>query len=241
MSKYILRLDDACEYMNKPNWERIEAICEKYDIKPLVGIIPKCTDKDITKFDYNEYFWKKMLNRWLKKGWEVALHGYNHVFHTKSGGINPVNYRSEFAGLSYEIQKEKIELGYLELKEKGLMPKVFFAPAHTYDKNTIAALKEVTPIRIISDTPATNIYSKYGITFVPQISGRVRKLPFKYVTFCYHPNNMVEKDFVELERFIKVNNKKFISFPVHETSKKRTILSILISKMYYFKHRRKKC
>lgn len=42
-----------------------------------------------------------------KKGWIIALHGYEHVFETTSGGINPVNNKSEFAGVNLEKQKKK--------------------------------------------------------------------------------------------------------------------------------------
>lgn len=50
-----------------------------------------------------------------KKGWIIALHGYEHVFETTSGGINPVNNKSEFAGVNLEKQKKKLvqELKYL--------------------------------------------------------------------------------------------------------------------------------
>ena len=76
------------------------------------------------------------------------------------------------------------------MREHGIDPKVFFAPAHTFDNNTLIALKECSNIRIISDTIANDIYTKYGFTFVPQQAGRVRKQPFRTVTFCYHPNTM---------------------------------------------------
>jgi predicted deacetylase len=87
------------------------------------------------------------------------------------------------------------------MREHGIDPKVFFAPAHTFDNNTLIALKECSNIRIISDTIANDVYSQFGFTFVPQQSGRVRKLPFKTVTFCYHPNVMNDDEFVRLEKF----------------------------------------
>ena len=40
MKKYIIRLDDAAEKMNIDNWEKMENILDRYDIKPLVGVIP---------------------------------------------------------------------------------------------------------------------------------------------------------------------------------------------------------
>ena len=132
---YLVRLDDACPQMNKQKWQRIENILDKYRIKPMVGIIPHnedpltCIDMADTKFT------AKALN-WQKKGWTIALHGYNHVCTTVIGGINPVHKRSEFAGLSLAEQKEKISKGYKTLITMGLTPDFFFAPSHTYDENT---------------------------------------------------------------------------------------------------------
>ena len=151
MKKYLIRLDDACPYMSKKRWGQVENILDKYGIKPMVGIIPHNEDT-VTIIDSEDAdFWIKALN-WQEKGWTIALHGYNHCYATECGGINPIHKRSEFAGLSLEQQKDKIGKGYRILKEKGLNPTYFFAPSHTYDENTIKALKEVTPIRLLSDT-----------------------------------------------------------------------------------------
>lgn len=40
MTKYIMRLDDASEYMDVPKWKRMEDLLDAYHIKPLVGIFP---------------------------------------------------------------------------------------------------------------------------------------------------------------------------------------------------------
>lgn len=236
MTNYIMRLDDACEKRNIKSWNKIEDILDKYGIKPLVGVIPNCEDPcmDQYKFDYD---YETKLNNWIRKGWTLALHGYNHVYSTDSGGINPVNYRSEFAGESLEVQKEKIRNGVLKFKQLGIIPKVFFAPSHTFDENTLRALFEESDIRIISDTIAYDSYAKDGFTFVPQQSGRVRKLPFKTVTFCYHPNIMQEEDFKELEEFFDKNYEKFISFPLSETTRKLSFIDKILRKLYFYRRK----
>ena len=75
------------------------------------------------------------------------------------------------------------------------------------------ALKEESNVRIISDTIAFDAYKSGDFTFVPQQSGRARKLTFKTVTFCYHPNTMEEKDFEKLESFLLENKEIFARFP----------------------------
>ena len=232
MSKYILRLDDASEYMCCANWKRIESLLDKYEIKPIVGIIPHNEDPELLKYERDDAFWKRVAN-WHSKGWEIALHGYNHVFVSEAGGLNPVNTRSEFAGVSIDIQKEKISCGIQILNEHNIYPRVFFAPAHTFDNNTLLALKERSDIRIISDTIANKTYSFNDFTFVPQQSGKCRKLPFHTITFCYHPNSMTEKDFISLELFLMKHNTKFICFPTETTKNKLGLLDKILKKMYF--------
>ena len=235
MGKYIMRLDDACERRNIENWDRIESLLDEYGIKPLVGVIPCCHDQAMEKYPEDVNFWER-CHAWHDKGWTVAMHGYNHVYTTQNGGINPVNKRSEFAGVPYEIQKEKICQGVLLMKEHGINPQVFFAPSHTFDCNTIRALKTASNIRIISDTVATDAYYADGFTFIPQQSGKVRALPFKITTFCYHPNDMSETSFQQLETFLKRYSGNFIRFPMQKTDRKRSLIDQLLSVLYLSKH-----
>lgn len=234
MPKYIMRLDDACPKRDIKKWDRIEVLLDKYNIKPLVGIIPDCKDPNMSCYDEDSEFWTTRVQNWLAKGWAIALHGYNHVFKTECGGINPVNKRSEFAGVPYEEQRTMIANGVSILRSHGINPKVFFAPAHTFDENTIKALLEESDIRIISDTPANKPYSKFGMTFVPQQSGQVRKLPFNTVTFCYHPNTMNEDSFEWLEIFLKQN--KFFEFPINAVVRNPSLLDKILMQLYYARH-----
>ncbi|MCD8014689.1 MAG: DUF2334 domain-containing protein [Lachnospiraceae bacterium] len=206
---YILRLDDMSEYRDIEKWNRMESLLNKYDIKPIFGIIPDNRDPSLIQFQKDDDFWGR-VSKWNDEGWTPALHGYQHVFSTRVGGVNPVNDYSEFAGLSLEEQEEKIRNAYMIMIHHGIDPKIFFAPAHTYDQNTLQALKKETKIRVISDTVANNLYYEDEFYYIPQQAGHVRSLPLKVVTFCYHPNIMSDKDFSELEEFIKKN--KFGSF-----------------------------
>ena len=212
MAKYILRLDDASDYMDIGKWERMTSLLDKYSIKPIFGIIPQNKDEScVGRYKLNHDFWKWVHQR-RAKGWAPAMHGYEHRYVTTNGGINPVNKRSEFAGLSYEEQCGKIRAGYAILKEHGIQPEIFFAPSHTFDENTLQAIKDTTPIRVISDTIAYDVYKEGEFWFIPQQSGRVRKLLFSLVTFCYHPNTMRDEDFMELENFILNYGNKFIDY-----------------------------
>lgn len=236
MSRFIMRLDDACEKRDIAKWDRMETLLDKYSVKPLVGVIPHCEDFAMEKYLVDSEFWTRVLV-WKNKGWSIALHGYNHVYTSACGGINPVNRRSEFAGESLLLQKEKIVNGVSIMRQHGIDPQVFFAPSHTFDKNTIVALMECSNIRVISDTIANKPYTRYGMTFVPQQSGCVRKLPFHTITFCYHPNMMDEEDFALLDTFLANNATRFVSFPMGSVYRKRSAFDKLLELLYMRRHR----
>ena len=234
MSKYILRLDDASDYMDIEKWQRMEDLLGKYNIKPLVGIIPENQDSTLVGvYERDPLFWDK-VTCWKEKGWELALHGCNHKYITEEGGMNPVNRRSEFAGVSLEEQCKKIRTGMKIFREHGIEPRVFFAPSHTFDQNTLEALKKESNIRIISDTVANDVYYQDGFYFIPQQSGKVRKLPFKVCTFCYHPNMMKEGDFELLEEFIAQHQSEFELVLDNELKERKIgLLDLMLKKMYF--------
>ena len=234
---YIIRLDDASELMDEKKWNRVEEILDKYNVKPIVGIIPKNEDPMFNKYKKNKDFWSR-ARKWQQKGWIIALHGYEHRYVTKNAGINPVHKRSEFAGLNINIQREKIKKGYLILGNHKIKPEVFFAPSHTFDKNTVKALKMETNIRIISDTIANDVYFYDDFYYIPQQSGRVRKLPFKTTTFCYHPNFMSDSEFIKLDAFIEKNKNKFQKYKLKK--RRKNLYDILLGKLYFILRKLKK-
>ncbi len=236
---YILRLDDAAPRMNQFKWQKMEMLLRKYDIHPLIGIIPEVQDKELMVYEEDKDFWQK-ARIWKSSGFaHLALHGYRHVYLTQCGGVNPVNFRSEFAGVSLEKQKAMLKAGYQKLKAEGIDTDTFFAPSHTFDDNTIRALKEVTPIRIISDTIANDVYQKDGITYVPQQSGKCRILPFHVTTFCYHPNEMRDADFVQLELFLKKHAQEFVTFSKILKERSYGKVDRFLHELYFYRRKRR--
>ena len=231
---YYIRLDDACEKMDVKNWARMEEILDRHRIAPLVGIIPHCEDPKMEQYPADPAFWET-VSGWVQKGWVPGLHGYNHVYITEEGGLNPVQKRSEFAGLPLEEQKRKIADGVAVFRKNGYEPEIFFAPSHTFDRNTLTALRECSKIRIISDTIADKPYTKYGFTFIPQQSGVVRKLPFDTVTFCYHPNLMQDADFEKLDAFLGENRGLFQNFEAKPTDRKRSLYDRILRRIYFLR------
>lgn len=159
----------------------------------------------------------------------------------QAGGVNPVNNFSEFAGVPYREQCEQISKGNAILKSHGVNADIFFAPAHTYDKNTLKALKETTDIRIISDTVANDVYFQDELYFIPQQSGAVRTLPFKVVTFCYHPNLMDDNAFEILEEFLGSHADEFGSVsPAMLQMHRKSLYDAVLQMMYRMRNIRKR-
>lgn len=234
---YLIRLDDACPTMNRDRWGRIEALLDKYGIKPMVGVIPHNEDpKQIINADDGHF--RDVVQRWVAKDWTIALHGYNHKLELCDGlkGLNPMWRRSEFAGLPIEQQRNKIREGVAILKGYGVTPRYFFAPAHTFDNNTLDALLMESDIRIISDTVATRPYFLKGFIFIPQIGGMCREMKLNGLfTFCLHPNEMDEKAFARTESFFKTHKDMFMAFNQLDldNTKGKCLFDRVICRLYF--------
>ena len=55
MRTYLIRLDDASEYMDLDKWSRMEELLDKYNIKPIFGIIPDNQDPKLVYFESEEF------------------------------------------------------------------------------------------------------------------------------------------------------------------------------------------
>ena len=60
-SKYIIRLDDACETMDREKWARLESILDSKNIKPIVAVIPNNQDDNLKIERKDRYFWKLLF------------------------------------------------------------------------------------------------------------------------------------------------------------------------------------
>lgn len=228
--------------MDRQKWRQMEAVLDYYGIMPLVGIIPANHDGGTMPEPADPDFWSK-AQQWVAKGWQIALHGYDHVCTTKSGGMNPVWNRSEFAGLAFKEQCAKIQKGLAILHSHQLYPHYFFAPSHTFDEQTIEALRSETDIRIISDTYGRWPYKKNGFWFIPQIAGHCMRMPLSGIyTFCFHPNTMNETAFHHLESFLSQYASQFISFDKIDLGQygEKKFTDMILSHLYFMYRRIKK-
>tara|TARA_Y100000589_G_scaffold90353_1_gene84954 strand:+ start:3384 stop:4718 length:1335 start_codon:yes stop_codon:yes gene_type:complete len=209
MAKYLMRFDDINSRMNWRKFFTIKKVLEKYDIKSILGVIPKCEDKflEVEKV-YPEYY--ESLRRFYKYGDTIAQHGYEHLYNSKSPGFYGNSSNSEFAGNIYKNQLTKLSKGKEILKKESLWNPVFMAPNHSFDHITIKALKKLN-FKIILDGFSISPFSKYNLDFIPQISSRPLPSFLPILSqLCVHINTIPEKELNQLILFIEKNHNHFI-------------------------------
>lgn len=215
-AKYIFRMDDISWDMNFDNFIRIRDIFIKNGIKPVIGVIPDNKDPKLKKRANGtsiseDDFWNMIRSLQSEHGWDVTMHGYQHAYVTKDSGLLRVNAYSEFAGLPYSEQAEKIGSSVRIFKDRGIAFRGFMAPAHSFDETTLEALRE-NSINCITDGYSAYPYYRKGMLFVPAQWAVPRKKLYGYHTFVFHINSWQDKHFKRLERFIDKNRSKCISF-----------------------------
>lgn len=228
--KIAVRMDDITPGMD---WEKFRAFKELLDegqIKPLIGVVPYNRDENLNRTkenhcreqigsmlkelgesldgeDTEQMFWR-YIQLLQKEGWWVALHGWQHLYTQKKGGVFPLNQFSEFAGVPYEKQRQMIREGKQKLESYGVQTDMFMAPAHSFDKNTLKALKE-EGFDKVTDGFGSSPYVRQGLRFYP-ISFRLESSLKKKkgtTTLVVHTNTMEEKD---LSRYRKIFQEKHI-------------------------------
>ena len=141
------------------------------------------------------------------------MHGYDHLYNQETNKEDYFGYggKSEFFGNSLEKQKEKIKNGLKIFSEKEIPIRVFFAPNHTYDKNTFAALKNSGIFEII-DGYGIMPYVENQIKFIPQLFYKFYILPIGIQSTQIHLNYWKQNDFEDFEKFINKNLNKIITY-----------------------------
>lgn len=196
------------------NWERyvqLKEIFSRHGVRPLIAVVPQNEDPEFLRYPPVPVdFWSEIRAR-QKDGWHVALHGYRHRYDSESPGLLGVSKRSEFAGHSYQEQLDRLRKGKQIFEREQLHVETFVAPSHSYDSNTLLALREVG-IRNVSDGFTLYPYYEEGLLFVPQLVETPRAFPFGLHTFCLHSNTMSDKLTERVDAFLSRNRESVVAF-----------------------------
>ncbi len=190
--RYLIRFDDICPTMDWTIWNAVEELLIAHDIKPIMAVIPDNQDPKLMIAPPAPDFWDR-VRAWQARGWAIGLHGYQHRYVNAEAGVLGLRKQSEFAGLSYEAQHEKLRLGLEIFAREGVRADAWVAPSHSFDWATVEALSDLG-IRTISDGLALRPYrDERGSVWIPQQFALMRAMPWGVWTFCYHAGDFTEK------------------------------------------------
>lgn len=210
---FVIRLDDVAENMKWEFMDKMETLFDDYNIKPVLGVIPDNKNLELLSYPKkNINFWDQ-VRLWEKKGWEIGMHGTNHLYDKFCKKIDYLGHggNTEFCGHPLSKQIEKINIGLKKFESEKVKVRTFIAPNHTFDNNTLLALKECG-IKEVLDGYGLMPYSENEINFIPQLFYKIIKLPFGIQCFQIHLNYFNEKDFESFKNFIEQNSKKIITY-----------------------------
>src|SRR5689334_4074686 len=120
-ARYLIRFDDLCPTMNWDMWSKIESVLVEHKVAPLLAVVPDNQDKKLVAGPAREDFWDR-IRSFQARGWSIGLHGYQHLYVTRERGIVGIQPRSEFAGLSAELQKDKLQKAIQIFREQAIDP-----------------------------------------------------------------------------------------------------------------------
>ncbi|MCX7123574.1 MAG: DUF2334 domain-containing protein [Gammaproteobacteria bacterium] len=209
-SKVTFRMDDITPGMS---WEKFDLLVElfnKHHIKPLLGIVPDNQDASLNIDPPRDNFWERMRDL-KKQGWLIAQHGYQHTYLTTNGGILEVNQKSEFAGLSFDEQYQRILKGKEILQQQDLATSIWMAPGHSYDLMTLKALKQLE-FACVTDGYSLKPYRCSGLKFIPCQMSLPCLIPFALVTVCIHSNTASSACIQKLDSFLSTNPTNCVDF-----------------------------
>lgn len=237
-AKYLIRLDDACPSFSYLKWKKFFDLFDKYDIKPIIAVIPHNEDPSLMKENRSdEEFWA-MVKKWQKKNYCIAMHGYNHCYINDDSGIFRITKHSEFANTSLKEQESKLRKSQQIFDKNNIKTQVFVAPSHSLDINTIKALKNVTNINFISDGLYINPFRLNSMNFVPCQLWHPKCKKEGIWTICVHPETITDSAFNDIEDFIKRTHKQFINIESITTFKHPNLKDYLNLYKFRLSHNR---
>lgn len=213
--KILIRFDDICPTMDYNKFQIAIDIMDKYSIKPLIGVIPDCRDNDLFIEPERKDFWD-FIKSIKAKGYTIAMHGVTHELSSRHKGMANNRIGSEFAGIPFKEQVVRIERGKKILENHGIETDIFFAPAHSYDKNTIKALASCD-FKFMSDGKSHRPYKMNGITCIPcRTNGCPVIRGCGYYIAVFHAHEWAKKekeyDYQSFCELIENHHKDIVSF-----------------------------
>ena len=208
-AQYLLRFDDLCPTHSRTGWAPFRALIEEFSLKPILAIVPDNRDPELEVDPPDPDFWARM-QALEAGGATIALHGYRHLCQSRGRSLVPLHRQTEFAGVPREIQRQWIAAGLEILRGHGLIPRVWVAPRHGFDRATLAALRS-EGIGTVSDGFARVPFARGGLTWIPQQLWAPVERPSGLWTICLHTNTAGPETAKNLRAFLEIHSGQFTS------------------------------
>ncbi len=208
-AQYLLRIDDLCPTVSAEPWLEFRQLIEEFHLKPILAVVPENWDPDLEVSPPDPDFWAQM--RALESaGAVIGLHGYRHHCVNSGRSLLSLHRNSEFAGAAAEKQRTWIRVGLHNLRGRGLNPRIWVAPRHGFDAQTLAALR-TEGIDLLSDGFARAPFFRDGITWIPQQLWSPVEKNCGVWTICVHPNTIKDEEITRLRAFLRAHASQFSS------------------------------
>ncbi|HQH28249.1 MAG TPA: DUF2334 domain-containing protein [Oligoflexia bacterium] len=198
-ARYLFRIDDVAPTMNWESFWTLMRLFQRSGVKPLLGIVPDNRDQRLAPEKAHPEFWDRMRLLQSEQAADFGQHGYQHLLMPINKG--PRLKFSEFATLSYEEQLRRITAGQRLLRDQGILAEYWVAPHHSYDRNTLRALKSCG-FKAVSDGAGLYPFIERGLVFVPQQFWRPRLMPCGVITILLHTNRVSGEEMRKIEEFV---------------------------------------
>jgi predicted deacetylase len=208
-AQYLLRIDDLCPTVSAQRWQQFQSLIEEFHLKPILAVVPDNQDPELKVSPPDPAFWDCM--RALEAaGAAIGLHGYQHLCTSRGRSLVDLHRVSEFAGVPARTQRAWIGEGIRILRGHGLDPRIWIAPRHGFDVNTLTALRD-EGILLLSDGFARVPFLHSGLTWIPQQLWAPVEEDRGLWTICLHPNTARDAEIAALRSFLAVHAAQFTS------------------------------
>ncbi len=209
-AQYLLRFDDLCPTISPSGWERCRALIADFGIRPILAVVPDNQDRHLFDAPRDPSFWTSLKDM-ESRGATIAAHGYRHLCRSRARSLLNLHRTTEFSGVHVNTQREWIRTGLEILRENGLNPRLWVAPRHGFDRNTLRALRDLG-IEYLSDGFARVPHRRFGVTWIPQqLWSPVVKTKGLW-TICIHPSTAASSDWHRLRLFLEMRAAQFTTF-----------------------------
>jgi peptidoglycan/xylan/chitin deacetylase (PgdA/CDA1 family) len=192
-------------------WSQIEPALIHYNIKPILAIVPDNQDPVLQASPPAPDFWER-ARKWQQLGWTIAMHGYQHLYVAKDGGLVATRKKSEFASLPASVQEEKLRRGSEIFAREGIKSRVWIAPGNAFDEITVSLLPRFGIDTISASWFWGPFVGPYNTTWIPCQLSILRPVPAGLWTVCYHPNPWSDVDLGDFFRGLELYHDQIVAF-----------------------------